>query len=88
MFSDIDQHSRGSGGHFEIDPVLRLADFHRFVFVMPVLEHYLEHDCALLLVCSARDIRGAYSCSEGLKELADSPHMEPSENQLFVQDKR
>src|ERR1700745_343808 len=27
MFSDVDQHSRGLGGHFEIDAVLRLADF-------------------------------------------------------------
>jgi DNA-directed RNA polymerase specialized sigma24 family protein len=86
MFSDIDQHSRSSGGHFEIDAVLRLADFYRFVFVMSVLEHYSEHDCALLLGCSARDIREGRT--RALKELADPPHMEPSENQPFVQDKR
>jgi DNA-directed RNA polymerase specialized sigma24 family protein len=86
MLSDMNQHSRGSGGHFEIDAVLRLADFDRFVFVMSVLEHYSEHDCALLLGCSARDIREGRT--RALKELADSPHMEPSENQLFVQEKK
>ncbi len=86
MFSDVDQHSRGPGGHFEIDAVLRLADFDRFVFVMSVLEHYSEHDCALLLGCSARDIREGRT--RALKELADSPHMEASENQLVVQEKK
>lgn len=82
MFSNIDEHSRGPGGHFEIDAVLRLADFDRFVFVMSVLEHYSEHDCALLLGCSAGDIREGRT--RALKELADSPQMAPSENQLFV----
>ena len=86
MFSDVDQHSKGPGGHFEIDAVLRLADFDRFVFVMTVLGHYSEHDCALLLGCSARDIREGRT--RALKELAASPHMEPSENQLFVQEKK
>ena len=86
MFSDMDQHSRGLGGHFEIDAVLRLADFDRFVFVMSVLEHYSEHDCALFLGCSARDIREGRT--RALKELATSPHMEPSKNQLFVQEKK
>ena len=86
MFSDVDQHSKGPGGHFEIDAVLRLADFDRFVFVMSVLEHYSEHDCALLLGCSARDIREGRT--RALKELADSPHMEASENQLVVQEKK
>ena len=84
VFSDINQHSRGPGGHFEIDAVLRLADFDRFVFVMSVLEHYSEHDCALLLGCSARDIRERRT--RALKELADSPHMEPSENRLYVRE--
>ena len=85
MFSNLDEHSRDPGGHFEIDAVLRLADFHRFVFVMSVLEHYSEHECALLLGCSARDIREGRA--RALMELADSPRMEPSENQLFVQGK-
>ena len=85
MFSDVDQHSKGPGGHFEIDAVLRLADFNRFVFVMSVLEHYSEHDCALLLGCSARDIREGRT--RALKELATSSQTEPSDNQLFVQEK-
>jgi DNA-directed RNA polymerase specialized sigma24 family protein len=86
MFSRMDEHSSGPGGHFEIDAVLRLADFDRFVFVMSALEHYSEHECALLLGCSARDIREG--CNRALKELADSPHMEPSDDQLFVQGKK
>ena len=45
--------------HFELEGVLALADFERFVFVMSVLEHYSEHDCALLLRCSPREIRDA-----------------------------
>jgi DNA-directed RNA polymerase specialized sigma24 family protein len=86
IFSNMDKHSRSPGGHFEIDTMLRLADFDRFVFVMSVLEHYSEHDCALLLGCSAGDIREGRT--RALKELADSPHIEPSENQLFVQEKK
>jgi DNA-directed RNA polymerase specialized sigma24 family protein len=86
MFSDMDRYSRGPDGPFEIDAVLRLADFDRFVFVMSVLEHYSEHDCSLLLGCSAGDIRE--SRTRAMKELADSPHMEPSENQLFVQERK
>jgi hypothetical protein len=45
--------------HFEVDDVLALADFERFVFVMSVLERYSEHDCSLLLRCSPREIREA-----------------------------
>jgi len=86
MFSNVDQHSRGPGRHFEIDAVLRLVDFDRFVFVMSVLEHYSEHDCALLLGCSAGDIREGRM--RALKELADSSQMQPSENQLLVQGKK
>jgi DNA-directed RNA polymerase specialized sigma24 family protein len=86
MFSNMDEHLRGPGEHFEIDAVLRLADFDRFVFVMSVLEHYSEHDCALLLGCSAGDIREGRT--RALKALADSPHMEPSANQLFAQEKK
>jgi DNA-directed RNA polymerase specialized sigma24 family protein len=78
MFSGMDQHSRGPGGHFEVDAVLRLADFDRFVFVMSVLEHYSEHECALLLGCSAIEIREGRA--RALKELADLLHMESSEN--------
>jgi DNA-directed RNA polymerase specialized sigma24 family protein len=68
---DIDQLSSRSSRHFEVDAILRLADFERFVFVMSALEHYSEHDCALLLGCSARDIRDgrARACTEGTRRL-------------------
>jgi DNA-directed RNA polymerase specialized sigma24 family protein len=82
----IGQLSSGPGGHFAIDAVLGLEDFERFVFVPPVLEHYSEYDCGLLLGCSAREIRQGRT--RALKELADSPHMEPSENLLVVQEKK
>jgi len=45
--------------HFEIDAVVALRDFERFVFVMSVLEHYSEHECSLLLGCPPREIREA-----------------------------
>ena len=83
---DIDQLSNRSGNHFEVDAVLHLPDFERFVFIMSALEHYSEHDCALLLGCSARDIREGRT--RALKELADSPHMEPSDKQLLVRGKK
>jgi DNA-directed RNA polymerase specialized sigma24 family protein len=57
VFADIDQLSSGPDKHFEIDAVLRLEDHERFVFVMSVLEHYSEHDCALLLGWSVREVR-------------------------------
>ena len=44
---------------FEVEAVLGLADFERFVFVLCVLERYREHDCALLLNCSASEVRDA-----------------------------
>jgi hypothetical protein len=46
-------------GHFHLDAVLALPDFERFVFVLRVLEHYREYECALLLGCSASEVRGA-----------------------------
>jgi len=51
--------SRSPSGHFDVDSVLGLADFERFVFVLCVLEHYREHECALLLGCSASEVRDA-----------------------------
>jgi len=42
--------------HFKLDWVFGLADFDRFVFVITVLEHYPDHDCALLLGCSPRQV--------------------------------
>jgi len=73
-FPDAGQLLGGAGGHFAMDAVLGLEDFDRFVFVMSVLEHYSEHDCGLLLGCSAREIREART--RALKELIGSSHME------------
>jgi DNA-directed RNA polymerase specialized sigma24 family protein len=42
--------------HFKLDWVLGLADFDRFVFVISVLEHYPDRDCAVLLGCSPRQV--------------------------------
>src|SRR5207248_11758681 len=43
----------------EITAVLGLRPFDRFVFVMSVLERYSDHDCAILLGCSRRDVLAA-----------------------------
>jgi hypothetical protein len=59
IFPNIDELSPGPGGQFEIDAVLGLEGFERFVFVISVLEHYSEHDCALLLGCSVQQVREA-----------------------------
>jgi hypothetical protein len=58
----------GPIGHFGVDAVLGLADFERFVFVLCVLEGYREHECALLLGCSASEIREART--QAIQELA------------------
>ena len=59
--------------HLELNRVLALEQFERFVFVMSVLEHYSEHDCARLLGCSLQDIRRALV--RALRQLvgSDSP---------------
>jgi DNA-directed RNA polymerase specialized sigma24 family protein len=86
IFSDIGQLSSGPGNYFEIDAVLRLEDYERFVFVMSVLEHYSQHDCALLLGCSVPEVREAHT--RALSDLAHSPHMNRSQNPIFVQEKK
>jgi DNA-directed RNA polymerase specialized sigma24 family protein len=73
IFPDSDQLSNGPSGHFAMDAVLGFEDFERFVFVMSVLEHYSEHDCGLLLGCSAREIREART--RALKKLIGSSHL-------------
>ena len=62
------QPSSGASGHFDVDAVLGLADFRRFVFVLCVLERYREHECALLLGCSASEVREART--QAIEELA------------------
>jgi hypothetical protein len=62
------QQSSGPIGHFALEPVLRLPDFERFAFVLCVLEHYREHECAVLLGCSASEVREART--RAIEELA------------------
>ena len=52
-------HKNGPIEHFDVDAVLGLADFERFVFVLCVLERFREHDCGLLLGCSPSEVREA-----------------------------
>jgi DNA-directed RNA polymerase specialized sigma24 family protein len=69
IFSHSEQSS-ASGGHFDLETVLKLGDFERFVFVMSVLENYSHHECALLLGCSVLEIRQARL--HAFEELASS----------------
>lgn len=62
------QQASGPIAHFDADAVLGLPDFERFVFVLCVLEHYPEHECALLLGCSASEVREART--QAIEELA------------------
>jgi len=62
------QQSSGPIGHFDLEALLRLPDFERFVFVLCVLEHYRERECALLLGCSASEVRDART--RAIEELA------------------
>jgi hypothetical protein len=43
----------------EIDAILDLAPFERFVYVMSVLERYSDQDCSVLLGYSRRDVIAA-----------------------------
>src|SRR5258708_16695257 len=70
------QQSGGPIGHFDADAVLGLADFERFVFVLCVLERYREHECALLLGCSASEVRDART--RAIEELASSAEVASS----------
>ena len=69
-FSENHELSNGQDRHFALEGVLNLEDFERFVFIMSVLEHYSDHDCALLLGCSVTEIVAARA--RALRELMDS----------------
>jgi DNA-directed RNA polymerase specialized sigma24 family protein len=71
-------------GHVAMSAVLGLGDFERFVFVMSVLEHYSEHECALLLGCSSKEIREARA--RALKELTDLSRRDLLLDELFQQE--
>jgi len=57
QFPTAFSHKKGPVEGFDVDAVLGLADFERFVFVLCVLERYRDHECALLLGCSASEVR-------------------------------
>ena len=61
-------HKKGATACFEVDAVLGLADFERFVFVLCLLERYREYECALLLGCLASEVREART--QAIQELA------------------
>ena len=69
VFSEKDESS-SSGKPFDVDAVLGLGDFERFVFVLSVLEHYSQHECALLLGCS--DLQIQEGRVRALEQLAGS----------------
>jgi DNA-directed RNA polymerase specialized sigma24 family protein len=71
-------------GHVAMSAVLGLGDFERFVFVISVLEHYSEHECALLLGCSSKEIREARA--RALKELTDLSRRDLLLDELFQQE--
>jgi hypothetical protein len=45
-----------AGQPVEIDAVLGLEPFDRFVYVMTVFERYSDQDCSVLLGCARRDV--------------------------------
>jgi len=63
-------HNQQPIEHFDVDAVLRLTDFERFVFVLCVLERYRVPECALLIGCSASEVREARA--RAIAELAKS----------------
>jgi DNA-directed RNA polymerase specialized sigma24 family protein len=64
------EESSDSNRDFDVNAVLGLGVFERFVFVMSVLERYSHHECALLLGCSVWEIR--QSRLHALEQLAGS----------------
>jgi DNA-directed RNA polymerase specialized sigma24 family protein len=68
QFPPAFSHKKGPLERFDVDAVLGLADFERFVFVLCVLERYREHECALFLGCSASEVREART--QAIQELA------------------
>jgi DNA-directed RNA polymerase specialized sigma24 family protein len=61
-------HKKDPIERFDVNAVLGLADFERIAFVLCVLERYREYECALLLGCSASEVREART--QAIQELA------------------
>jgi hypothetical protein len=73
VFPHIGQLLSGPDGHFELEAILALEDFERFVFVMSVFEYYPDYECSLLLECAVSEIRDARI--RALEELINSLHV-------------
>jgi hypothetical protein len=84
VFPYCGELSSTPGGHFELKAILALEDFERFVFVMSVLDHYSEHDCAVYLHCPVLEIREART--RALEKLIDSLHVTFSHDKAFIQE--
>lgn len=84
VFPYCGELSSTPSGHFELEAILALEDFERFVFVMSVLDHYSEHDCALFLHCPVLEIRKARM--RALEKLIDSLHVTFSHDKVFIQE--
>ena len=64
----------------DLDPVLSLQDFNRFVFVMCVLERYSNRECAVLLNSSVQKVVTARS--RAVLEIAKNNKSTPAFNAL------
>jgi len=82
--SHIGQPLNRSRRCLQIDAVLELEDFERFVFAMCVLENYSQRDCALLLECSLSAIREGLA--RAFAELVDASRRFLSLNQASMQE--
>ena len=60
----------------ELSPVMELPAFERFVFVMSLLEHYSDQDCALLLDATRSEVTAARI--RALQLLGNSAESQPA----------
>ncbi len=64
--------------------LLGLNAFERFVFVMSVLEHYSDQDCAILLGCQRREvICGRHAALQNIAAASAIPPEENSQPEIF-----
>ncbi len=56
---DYNNKPLAAGQQLEIEAVLALEPFDRFVYVLTVLERYSDHECSVLLSCARRDVVAA-----------------------------
>jgi DNA-directed RNA polymerase specialized sigma24 family protein len=71
--SSINRSHEARSEFVEIQAVLGLPTFDRFVFVMSVLEGYSDHDCSILLGCTRRDVLAAKT--RALQQIGDAAEL-------------